>query len=538
MRPPRTIVALSGLAALAAVGALWFFFAPTQLGGRVDYAVIYGTSMEPSLHRGDLAVLRARPSYSVGEVVGYKNGDLKRVVLHRIIGRHGSRFVFKGDNNQFVDSFEPASNQVVGRLWLRVPAVGNVLLWLHTPRNSIVVGALAALLLAGGGLGAGAGTRRRRSPERARVARGSTLALGRPVAIAGAAGVLGFGLAGLVGFAHPTTRAASDGNAYLQHLSFGFTGAAPAGAVYPDGRVRTGDTVFTKLVHRLTFTADYRFDSALPHVLRSRAKLVATLESQQGLSRMFPLDRTRTFTGDRWRGRGTLDLDGIRAAIDGYERSTGVLGDTYTIDVSALVYTRGAVGGESVQATFAPTPVTFSLDAMKLKLVEPVQTGAADAPPPDPLHVTASGSVMRRAPAALSFGPLHVGVTKARTIGLIGAAGSLVVALLGLGLLLGRGQDGGDELSRILRKYDSWIIQVASPLGAAQVVELTTIESLGRLAEYYDRAILHHADGGAHTFAIEREGTLYCYRLGGEVRRLEAVPAVAPPVLTLTKDSR
>jgi uncharacterized protein DUF5305 len=350
--------------------------------------------------------------------------------------------------------------------------------------------------------------------------------------------VLGFGLFALLGLAHPKTRVVSDGNAYLQHISFGFSGAAPAGAVYPDGRVRTGDTVFTKLVHRLTFTADYRFDSALPHALRSRAKFVATLQSQQGLSRTFPLERTRAFTGDRWRGRGTLDLDGIRAAIDGYERSTGVLGDSYTIDVSALVYSHGVVGGESVQTTFAPTPVAFSLDAMKLKLLDPVQTGAADAPPPDPLHVTASGSVVHTAPASLTLGPMHVGVARTRTIGLIGAAGSLLVALLGLALLLARGQGGGDELSRILRRYDSWLIQVASPLAAAQVVELTTIESLGRLAEYYDRAILHHADGGSHTFAIEREGTLYCYRLGGEVRHLEAVPAVQRPALTLTKDSR
>ena len=537
MRRHRPLLALSGLAALAAVGALWFFFAPTELGGRVDYAVIYGTSMEPTLHRGDLAVLHERSAYSVGDVVGYHNGDLHRVVLHRIIGRNGDRFVFKGDNNGFVDSFEATQGRVAGRLWVRVPAVGRIFLWVRTTRNAIVVGVLAALLLAGSGLGAGAGVRRRRHSAHggggAREPRIASAAAW-PVVTVGAAGALAFGLVALLGFVHSHTRLVSDGNAYLESTSLRYSGAAPAGPVYPAGRVQTGDTVFTKLVHRLTLTGDYRFTSALPHAVHGKATFSARLESQQGFSRMLPLAPPAHFSGDRWRAHGTLDLGQLRAAIDEYEHSTGVLGDSYTIDVVTRIALRGVVGGESVRTTFAPTPVSFSLDTMKLKLLLPEPADGSGSSASDPLHLTAAGAIMRAAPATIALGPLHLSVATARKAGAAGGLACALVCLIGL-VLLTRGR-GSDELARIRRRYGSWLIDVASPLNAAQVVDLTTIESLGRLAEYYDRAILHHEADGAHTFAIEREGTLYRYRLGGPVVRLEAAAAPDRPTLTLTRD--
>jgi hypothetical protein len=306
-----------------------------------------------------------------------------------------------------------------------------------------------------------------------------------------------------------------------------------AGPVYPSGRVRTGDTVFTKLVHRLTVRTDYRFASSLPHAIHGTATFVARLESQQGFSRVLPLVSPASFVGDRWRADGVLDLGRLQAAINVYEQSTGVLGDSYSVDVATRIALRGVVAGEHVQTTFAPTPVSFSLDAMKLKLVLPDRADGTTTAPPDPLNVSAAGAVMRSTTSTIALGPLHLSGPTARKVGAAGGLAFLLVFLVGLALLA-RGS-GGDELARIRRRYGSWLIDVSSPLNTAQVVELTTIESLGRLAEYYDRAILHHEEGGAHTFAIEREGTLYRYRLGGPVRHLEAV-ASDRPTLTLSRD--
>ena len=105
----RSLRVVSLAAVVAAAAAAWFFLAPVQLGGSTSYAVIYGSSMEPHLHRGDLVILRSQSGYERGQVVGYHSRELHRNVLHRIVGVRGSHFVFKGDNNSFLDPEQPAA---------------------------------------------------------------------------------------------------------------------------------------------------------------------------------------------------------------------------------------------------------------------------------------------------------------------------------------------------------------------------------------------------------------------------------------------
>ena len=145
--------ALALLATLAVLGAAWFFLAPTQLGGKTSYAVTFGTSMEPHFHRGDLVVLRRQSGYRVGDVVAYHSHDLNRNVLHRIIAIRAGHYMFKGDNNDFVDPERPTAADLVGSEWLHVASAGNWLASLHSPRNAAVVAFLIVLLLilSGGG---------------------------------------------------------------------------------------------------------------------------------------------------------------------------------------------------------------------------------------------------------------------------------------------------------------------------------------------------------------------------------------------------
>src|SRR5437868_10354451 len=149
---PRVFVlSLAAVAALVCVTAAWFFLAPQQLGGRTSYAVVYGTSMEPHFHRGDLVVLRRRSSYRVGEVAGYHSFQLHRDVLHRIVATRAGRFTFKGDNNGFLDPEQVRAAQLFGQEWLRVPGAGAQLQRLRSPRVAAAAAALAALLLRSGG---------------------------------------------------------------------------------------------------------------------------------------------------------------------------------------------------------------------------------------------------------------------------------------------------------------------------------------------------------------------------------------------------
>ena len=133
-------------AALGVVG--WLALAPTALGGSSTYVTTYGTSMEPALHRGDLAIVRAQPSYSVGDVVAYRSESLHTIVLHRIIGRDGDRFVFKGDNNTWVDSDHPPASALVGKMETRLPGFGTHVQRAASPPGLATLGALAVLPVA------------------------------------------------------------------------------------------------------------------------------------------------------------------------------------------------------------------------------------------------------------------------------------------------------------------------------------------------------------------------------------------------------
>jgi hypothetical protein len=47
--------------------------------------------------------------------------------------------VFKGDNNNFRDSFHPTKNLIVGKEWVSLPHAGSVLTFLRTPATFAIV---------------------------------------------------------------------------------------------------------------------------------------------------------------------------------------------------------------------------------------------------------------------------------------------------------------------------------------------------------------------------------------------------------------
>jgi signal peptidase len=139
-----------GVSAAAIIAAAWLFLAPPQLGGSTRYAIVDGSSMEPALHAGDLALVRSRGDAGVGDVALFRDPELGVHVLHRVIGREDGRLVLKGDANGFVDDPRLRQSDVAGTLWLTVPAAGFVLVWAREPFHAAILAfVLTILLLAG-----------------------------------------------------------------------------------------------------------------------------------------------------------------------------------------------------------------------------------------------------------------------------------------------------------------------------------------------------------------------------------------------------
>jgi len=130
---------------VSALLIFWVTLAPLQLGGPVDYVLTSGVSMQPRFHAGDLAIIRTADQYQVGDIVAYKSVTLHTVVMHRIVAQEGDRFVFKGDNNSWLDPDKPTKSELIGALWIQVPQGKKYLDFVHAP-TTIGVGVLVLML--------------------------------------------------------------------------------------------------------------------------------------------------------------------------------------------------------------------------------------------------------------------------------------------------------------------------------------------------------------------------------------------------------
>ena len=121
--------------------AIWL--RPEFAGGRVDYIIVGGQSMLPTLRGGDLVVVEQKSAYRVGDVVAYRipSGIFQgRRVIHRIVGGDPEQgFVLRGDNNDDDDLWQPRQVDIEGKLWLRLPAVGRPVALARSPATLAAV---------------------------------------------------------------------------------------------------------------------------------------------------------------------------------------------------------------------------------------------------------------------------------------------------------------------------------------------------------------------------------------------------------------
>lgn len=139
VRPVRILATL-------AVAGIWAWLAlPSGLGGPLGLIWVHGTSMEPTLEAGDVAIVYRATAYDAGEIVAFDAPE-GAVVIHRIIGVEGDTYVPQGDNRDRPDHWRPTADDITGRMILRLPAAGHLLIRLRSP---IVLGALTTTLAFG-----------------------------------------------------------------------------------------------------------------------------------------------------------------------------------------------------------------------------------------------------------------------------------------------------------------------------------------------------------------------------------------------------
>jgi signal peptidase I len=495
------------MVALVGAVAAWLALAPAQVGGAVTYVIVAGASMEPHIHAGDLVLVRSAPLYHVGDVVAYQNREMGRVVLHRIIDLQGGRYVLKGDANSWVDSYHPTREDIIGRMWARVPRLGRALEWLRKPEHAAV--AAGGLTGALGAVGIGEARRRRRAQGGPPV---MPLTVGGWLLAILAAVTAAFGGLAAVAFTRDETRLVQE-SIPVRHVGrFSYQAAVPSGVVYDGPQAVTGEPIFLSLAQRVQAGFAYRLDASVPHQAEGRARLLAVVgdPSPGGWRRTLELAPWQEFQGDEATVSGVLDLGQVRELLAQVEKATGLNLTSYRLSLVPQVEVRVQAAGSQTEQTFSP-PLHFRLDRVQLAMEGPSSPLGREEDPTRPVQEGAL-LVSREEEATMSGLGVRAPVRAVRLASVVGGG----VSLLGLGAtagLMAFGLVGGEE-RRIRALYGHLILPAAAvQVPPGPLVWVKDMDALARLAHARATFVLH--DEGQDRYLVLGEGVTYAYRPAG-----------------------
>lgn len=509
--------------ALVLVGAVVGFLtlAPPGIGGGTTYALITGASMEPRLSEGDLVLLRERGRYARGDVVGYEDDQLGRLVLHRIVGGGERGFVLQGDANGHIDPTRPATTAIAGEEWLAIPRVGHLL---EMARQPWTAGLLATAILP---LAVGRGGRRRRRPGKGGEGEPPPSVGGTAAVLMAAGACLAiFGALALVAFASPTTETEERPSAFRHVGTFDYAATAAPGATYPDGRVAAPQAVFTRLVDRLELSFRYRIDAGIdaPADLAGRVRISARIGDGAGWNRSLPAAGTATLAGGEATARLELELPALRALVRDFERQTGARGESYTLTVLGHADLRGRLNGEALDADFrAPLALTLSADRLRPQESPAALPGGSE----NGLERAQAGSLSASVANRIELFGVGPSVVVARVVGSLGALAALA-ALAAVGRPALR-RALRDEEYRLRLRYGGRLVETAAPLppdAGRDAVTLRSLDELARMAERHDRPILRERVGTRARYTVE--DSVRAYRYEGPAERSNGSAPDAP----------
>jgi hypothetical protein len=319
-------------------------------------------------------------------------------------------------------------------------------------------------------------------------------------------------LLGYVSFTRPTSQSGTEPVRYTQRGTFTYAGTAPAGPVYADGKVRTGDPVFRRLVRTLDVTFAYALGATAPRQLAGTIAVRTEVRSGNGWHRVLDSLPAQAFTGSTSSATVHLDLDKLESMVKVVEYVTGVKGGDTIVSIQPEAKVVGVLGSQELEQTYAPR-LDFQLEPLQLKLTDPDSQLAA----------TKAGTLQHTmaVPKQLNAFGLALPVGTIRVLSLLLGLPALLGA--GAGLLATR-RRLIDEADHIELRHGHRIVPVTS-VETTNEIDVTSMQDLARLAEQHGSLILRRQSALSKDYLLRADGVVYRYRSGEGGRR-----SVEPPV--------
>jgi signal peptidase I len=517
MKPNRSISAvLLSAISLVLVAVAWVLFAPAALGGQASYVILNGNSMEPGMSRGDLAIVRANQTYEVGDVVTYRHPQIGPII-HRIVGIENGRFVLQGDNNDFLDGHEPVPDEVIGKLWIHVPNVGAWMMRFNSPWY--LTGLLAFAFVGMGGAKAKqvSGSQRSGRPSTPRADERGQSPMKQllhnwqdTISVLGVVG-LALGILGWVAFNRPVMHDVPANIAYTQEASFDYSAASADGRVYDEGRAMAGEPVYRRLSEAVAFTFSWSLKTEGAAQVAGTHRLVAEIGDSNGWRRTIELSPETAFSGSEFLSAGVLNLREVEEHIAILEQQSGVKNDRYSVVIRPEVQASGTIAGALFEAQFA-TPLAMSMDAAQLRMERP----AAES---NPLAPKSTGNVntLRTERNTVDVLMFSMPVSVARSVSLAGLG--MVLAFTGWFVMVvvqERRPSRTPGGLTVPAKYRGPLVTVAmGPARRTDIVDVVSLDDLGRIAERTGGIVLQEARPGFHAFFVRDHAVTYRFQAVG-----------------------
>lgn len=326
-----------------------------------------------------------------------------------------------------------------------------------------------------------------------------------------AAATLGLGVLAWVAFNRPATHEVPADTPYSQSGEFQYSAVAADGRIYDTGKATSGEPVYRRQSETVAFRFAYAFEGANATSIGGTYRLVAELGDQNGWRRTIDLTPETAFIGNEFVAEGVLSLGQVQELIAILETQSGVKNERYSVTVSPKVQVSGRIAGTPFEDTFSTAALAMELDNVQLRLGR-----GSNANPLDQLTPSAEGNVSTRVERANTIGLLilDLPVGPARLLSLAG----LGLALIGSGCFVialvnqraGNRFGGGPKLRSPLVTVRGKV-----PAVRTRLVDVTSLDDLGRIAVQSGAVVLQEARPGFHAYFVHDGELTYRYQAMG-----------------------
>ncbi len=502
---PRVIKTVIGI---LFVLLAWVVCIPAQFGGNLNYVVITGNSMEPFFHSGDFVVTDKSRNFTIGDIVIYNNPDVGKII-HRIIGRDGQRFILQGDNNSWVDSYQPTRGEILGKYWFSIPKAGTIFLQLQKPWIFALLSG-SSILIVGVSMIKTPQQRKKNKMKNSRFLHNFGIQLSHwkdgywyPVYLVG----LGCLVLGIFSFVKPVEISTAKEITYTQNGNFAYSGNASQ-FIYDANTVESGDPIFTSLACQVNVAFDYEISAIQKLAGAGEYQLNTALTSQNGWYHTVDQSSLTKFDGNTFHVEQPINLCELQDYVKFVNSITGVKGQMYTLEIRPLVNYSGVIDGSLLKTQFTPI--------LKLRMDEQ-QVFMADennADEGDPLKPSEEGAVSidQTVPNVMNILGIKLPVQTGRVI----SAAGLLLAVVGLIIpsLSMKQAEKNDAKLRDRMLFGNMLVEVQQPpLGKKdQAVDLSSLEDLLLLAEKTGLVVKALYTPAENEYYVQCDNLYYRYR--------------------------